>query len=53
MADKKIQKCSPAGTRTRVSWVKAKYPNQLDYRGLNIHCVNFIYTVFSTASLDI
>ena len=25
---------SAAGTRTRVSWVKAKYPNQLDYRGL-------------------
>ena len=24
---------SSTGTRTRVSWVKAKYPNQLDYRG--------------------
>ncbi len=24
---------SSTGTRTRVFWVKAKYPNQLDYRG--------------------
>ena len=31
---KKInKKCSPAGNRTRVLWVKATYPNQLDYRG--------------------
>ena len=26
-------KHSAAGTRTRVSWVRAKYPNQLDYSG--------------------
>ena len=26
-------KYSDAGTRTRVSWVRAKYPNQLDYIG--------------------
>ena len=26
---------SAAGTRTRVSWVRAKYPNQLDYGGLD------------------
>ena len=25
---------SDAGTRTRVAWVKARYPNQLDYIGL-------------------
>ena len=24
---------SHAGTRTRVAWVKARYPNQLDYGG--------------------
>ena len=24
---------SRTGTRTRVSWVKAKYPNRLDYTG--------------------
>ena len=24
---------SDAGTRTRVAWVKARYPNQLDYIG--------------------
>ena len=24
---------SDAGTRTRVAWVKARYPNQLDYVG--------------------
>jgi hypothetical protein len=29
----KKQKLSSTGTRTRVFWVKAKYPNQLDYRG--------------------
>ena len=27
------KKDSAAGTRTRVSWVRAKYPNQLDYGG--------------------
>ena len=27
---------SSTGTRTRVSWVKAKYPNQLDYRGVTM-----------------
>lgn len=27
------KKISAAGTRTRVSWVRAKYPNQLDYGG--------------------
>ena len=26
-------KNSDAGTRTRVAWVKARYPNQLDYIG--------------------
>ena len=26
-------KCSPAGIRTRVLWVKATYPNRLDYGG--------------------
>jgi hypothetical protein len=31
---KKGQKGSPTGIRTRVSWVKARYPNQLDYGGL-------------------
>ena len=30
--DRKDQN-SDAGTRTRVSWVRAKYPNQLDYIG--------------------
>jgi hypothetical protein len=29
----KRAKCSDTGTRTRVSWVRAKYPNQLDYIG--------------------
>jgi hypothetical protein len=28
------KKCSHAGNRTRVCWVKASYPNQLDYMGL-------------------
>ena len=27
------QKYSHAGTRTRVYWVKANYPNHLDYMG--------------------
>lgn len=27
----KLKKCFVAGTRTRVSQVKAEYPNQLDY----------------------
>ena len=27
------RKYSDAGTRTRVAWVKARYPNQLDYIG--------------------
>ena len=30
---------SAAGTRTRVSWVRAKYPNQLDYSGSRKLCV--------------
>ena len=30
---------SDAGTRTRVAWVKTRYPNQLDYVGL--HVVSF------------
>ena len=28
-----LSKCFPAGTRTRVSRVRAVHPNQLDYRG--------------------
>ena len=28
-----FKRCSLAGTRTRVSWVRATYPNQLDYEG--------------------
>ena len=28
---------SDAGTRTRVAWVKARYPNQLDYIGSRLH----------------
>lgn len=27
------EQSSRTGTRTRVSWVKAKYPNRLDYTG--------------------
>ena len=27
---------SATGTRTRVSWVRAKYPNQLDYIGVEL-----------------
>ena len=27
-------KYSDTGTRTQVAWVKARYPNQLDYIGL-------------------
>ena len=29
-----IKKCSPAGIRTRVLWVRTTYPDQLDYGGL-------------------
>ena len=32
--DKKIKKFSVAGTWTRVSRVRAEYPNQLDYNGM-------------------
>ncbi len=31
---KKQNKNSHTGTRTRVSWVRAMYPNHLDYMGL-------------------
>ena len=34
------QKCSQTGTRTRVCWVRASYPNHLDYLGsltINTH----------------
>ena len=33
------QKVSVAGTRTRVSRVRAEYPNQLDYNGF-VRCKN-------------
>ena len=29
----KYKNSSPAGTRTRVAWVKTTYPDQLDYWG--------------------
>ena len=32
---------SDAGTRTRVAWVKARYPNQLDYIGRRRLCCPF------------
>ena len=32
---KKGQNHSPTGNRTRVWWVRATYPDLLDYRGLN------------------
>ena len=35
-AQKKPRNISDAGTRTRVAWVKARYPNQLDYIGLRL-----------------
>ena len=31
------KKYSPAGTRTRVSWVKTRYPDHLDYRRKGDH----------------
>ncbi len=30
------EKTSHTGTRTRVSWVRAMYPNHLDYMGIHI-----------------
>ena len=36
-------KSSVAGTQTRVSRVRAEYPNQLDYNGLLVH--NFYYSI--------
>ena len=36
---KKEWKNSDAGTRTRVAWVKARYPNQLDYVGITVTCI--------------
>ena len=35
-AQKKPRNISDAGTRTRVAWVKARYPNQLDYIGSRV-----------------
>ena len=32
----KYDKNSDTGTRTRVAWVKARYPNQLDYIGSTV-----------------
>ena len=38
-----MDKSSDAGTRTRVAWVKARYPNQLDYIGqLLLLCPYFL-----------
>jgi hypothetical protein len=37
-------KSSDAGTRTRVAWVKARYPNQLDYVGTRLvhNCIELV-----------
>ena len=35
------KKNSHTGTRTRVGEVKTRYPNRLDYMGLNEMCVRF------------
>jgi hypothetical protein len=32
-SSKKSKRCSHTGTRTRVCWVRASYPNRLDYMG--------------------
>ena len=38
---KKSKRCSHTGTRTRVCWVRASYPNRLDYMGrLDETCAN-------------
>ena len=36
---------SHTGTRTRVAWVKTKYPNHLDYMGGRISCTAAIFWV--------
>src|SRR5512145_1433772 len=40
-AAQKSKRCSHTGTRTRVCWVRASYPNRLDYMGrLTLHTTN-------------
>ena len=39
-----IFKSSATGTRTRVAWVRAEYPNQLDYSGVCIYIISLRYS---------
>jgi hypothetical protein len=42
------KRSSHTGTRTRVAWVKATYPNHLDYMGARIQTSNTTYTTIHT-----
>ena len=45
-------KYSDTGTRTQVAWVKARYPNQLDYIGgcLQVVCARIFHLRRETSS---